>query len=137
MKKRNKIHALTATLLVLIILNVAKAGDVEILAADFKRSNNKQWSVNVTLAHADSGWGHYADDWWVVDADGNILGDRVLLHPHENEHPFTRSLSGVKIPEGTTIVYIEAHDIVHGCSPNRLTIDLGKASNGRLRVRAE
>ena len=136
MIKRNKTNTLTAILLVLVALNAAKAGDVEILAADFKRSNNL-WSVSVTLAHADSGWDHYADDWRVVDADGNIMGDRVLLHPHEDEQPFTRSVDGVKVPEGVTIVYIEAHDMVHGWTPNRLTVDLSKASNGRLRVQSK
>ena len=137
MEKRNKTNTLTAIVLALIALNVAKAGDVEILAADFKHSGNNQWSVNVTLAHADSGWDHYADDWRVVDADGNILGDRVLLHPHEDEQPFTRSVSGVNIPQGTTIVYIEAHDMVQGWTPNRLTVDLSKASNGHLRVQSK
>ena len=137
MAKRNKTNTLVAVFLVLTMLNIAKADDVKILAADFQRSGNNQWSVNVTLTHADSGWDHYADDWRVVDADGNILGDRVLLHPHEDEQPFTRSVGGVTVPEGVTIVYIEAHDMVHGWTPNRLTVDLSKANNGRLRVQSE
>jgi len=35
------------------------------------------------------------------------------LHPHENEQPFTRSLSGVVIPEGITEVTLRAKDSVH------------------------
>ena len=55
-------------------------------------------TFSVTLEHADEGWSHYADQWEVLSLDGNLLGKRVLHHPHENEQPFTRSLSGVAIP---------------------------------------
>jgi hypothetical protein len=37
-----------------------------------------------------------------------------LLHPHEAEQPFTRSLSGVEIPEDVGEVEVRAHDNVHG-----------------------
>lgn len=127
--------ALAAALVALAVLNMAEADDVKILAADFTSSGDNQWSVSVTLKHNDSGWNHYADNWRVVDGEGNVLGDRVLYHPHVVEQPFTRSLDNVKVPEGTMTVYIEAHDKVHGWTPNRLTVDLGKASDGHLRVR--
>ncbi len=64
------------------------------------------WRFDVTVAHPDTGWDHYADGWEVVDSDGNRLGFRELLHPHETEQPFTRSLSGVVIPDGTDVVYV-------------------------------
>ena len=35
----------------------------------------------------------------VCTPDGKVLGYRKLHHPHENEQPFTRSLSGVEIPD--------------------------------------
>ncbi len=113
------------------------AGDVKILATEFKQSADNSWSVNVTLEHDDSGWEHYADNWRVVDADGNVLGDRVLYHPHVDEQPFTRSLSAVDLPEGVTTVYIEAHDKVHGWTENRLEVDLSQAVDSKLRVEAE
>lgn len=71
---------------------------------------------SVTLSHPDTGWDHYADGWEVLDADGNSLGLRELLHPHVAEQPFTRSLSGVQIPEGTTSVYVRARCNVDGWS---------------------
>lgn len=52
-------------------------------------------TVSVTLRHPDTGWDHYADAWEVLDTDGARLGLRVLAHPHVNEQPFTRSLSGI------------------------------------------
>ena len=66
------------------------------------------WRVDVTLKHADTGWDHYADGWEVLDAKGNRLAYRELLHPHVNEQPFTRSLSGVVFPDGTREVYVRA-----------------------------
>ncbi len=137
MNKRQKRNVLAAGLLAATMLGTAHAGDVEILAADFHNVGDNRWSVSVTLKHHDTGWDHYADNWRVVDGEGNILGDRVLYHPHVGEQPFTRGLDSVKVPEGVTTVYIEAHDKVHGWSPNRLTVDLGKASGGHLRVEAK
>ena len=137
MNKFNKTNGLAAVLLVLTMLNTADAGDVKILAADLHSSGGNRWSLNVTLKHGDTGWDHYADNWRVVAGEGNMLGDRVLFHPHVEEQPFTRGLGDVKVPEGITIVYIEAHDKVHGWTPNRLKVDLTKASGGRLRVETE
>ena len=134
MNRSNKIKTFAANLLALTAINTAYANDVKIVATDFRSSGANLWSVNVTLKHADTGWDHYADNWRVVDGKGNILGDRVLYHPHVNEQPFTRSLGGVKVPRGISTVYIEAHDKVHGWTPNRLEVDLGSATGGRLRV---
>jgi len=133
----NTTNVLATALLTLVVLNTADADDVQILAADFRSSGSNHWSVSVTLKHGDTGWDHYADNWRVVDSEGNILGDRVLHHPHVGEQPFTRGLGNVMVPEGITNIYVEAHDKVHGWTPNRLTVDLGKASDGHLRVKAE
>ncbi|MEX3313913.1 hypothetical protein [Sulfitobacter sp. PS-8MA] len=72
------------------------------------------WRFDVTLRHNDTGWGHYADAWRVVTPDGQPLGTRNLAHPHVKEQPFTRSLSGVRIPEDITEVGIQARDNVDG-----------------------
>ncbi len=72
------------------------------------------WRFDVAVRHADTGWEHYADAWRVVGLDGTVYGTRTLVHPHVDEQPFTRSLSGVAIPEGVDTVTVEAHDSVHG-----------------------
>ncbi|MEP5757751.1 MAG: hypothetical protein ABJ327_00240 [Litoreibacter sp.] len=82
------------------------------------------WTFNVTIRHDDSGWDHYADAWTVNTVDGKEIGRRTLAHPHENEQPFTRSLSGVSIPEGTSKVVVRAHDSVHGWSDKTYTVKL-------------
>ncbi len=72
------------------------------------------FTFSVTIAHPDTGWDHYVDSWRVTDLDGNVLGERKLAHPHVDEQPFTRSLSGVFIPDSVDTVVIEAHDTVSG-----------------------
>ncbi len=76
------------------------------------------WTFAVTVRHADEGWDHYADGWTVFAMDGTELGTRPLAHPHVDEQPFTRSLGGVAIPEGTERVILRAHDAVHGWGPD-------------------
>lgn len=123
-----------ATLLAgLIPFFPVQAGDVEIVHARFQQAGSG-WSVHVTLRHEDTGWEHYADAWRVVGSDGTVLGTRTLYHPHETEQPFTRSLSGVAIPSDADIVYVEAHDKVHGWSPQRLPVDLGQPKGERFEV---
>ena len=82
------------------------------------------WRFDVTLSHPDTGWDHYADGWRVLDMAGNELGLRVLAHPHEHEQPFTRSLSGVAIPEGTTEVQVQARCLVDGWNAETTVISL-------------
>lgn len=110
------------------------SNDVSILGADFQLEKGNSWSVNVALLHEDSGWDHYADIWRVVDSKGQVLGERLLLHPHEDEQPFARETNGVIIPEDVEVLFIEAHDTVHGWTENRLEIDFTQVKNGRLRV---
>ena len=91
----------------------ALSGPANVLKVEARPSGGA-WSFDVTVEHADTGWEHYADAWRVVGPDGTVYGTRTLLHPHVGEQPFTRSLSGVKIPEGVQEVTVEAHDLVHG-----------------------
>jgi hypothetical protein len=123
-----------AALILAVASGAAACGEVDILGAEFRSDGGDRWSIAVTLRHADTGWDHYADAWRVVDGEGAVLGERVLLHPHVDEQPFERSLNGVRIPSGTRVVYVEARDTVHGLSPNRLEVDLGQAKEGRLVV---
>ena len=60
----------------------------------------------------------------VLAPDGTVLGTRVLLHPHVDEQPFTRSLSGVEIPDGITEIRVRAGDSVHETGGAEVTINL-------------
>ena len=112
----------------------AFAGDVRVRAVELVAGAPGTWTAVVTLEHGDTGWEHYADAWRVVAPDGTVFATRTLYHPHETEQPFTRQLSGIAIPAAVTRVMVEAHDKVHGWSPQRLEVDLSKASGGRVKV---
>ena len=105
-------RALSVALGLLIALPV-RAGEADVLDVAVRKDGS--YSFDVTVQHADAGWSHYADKWEVVSSNGKtVFATRTLLHPHENEQPFTRSLSGVRVPAGVDRVTVRAHDSVHG-----------------------
>ena len=107
---------LVFTLLLTALPTLAIAGSAEVVRAKAVQTG-ATWRIDVTARHDDAGWDHYADGWGVYTTDGKKLGYRELLHPHEDEQPFTRSLTGVNIPAGTTSVVIRVHDTKHGDGP--------------------
>lgn len=121
-KSMNKLLGLP-TLLVAITVN---AGEADVAAVDVTRSTDGTYSFDVTVQHADDGWKHYANRWEVVAPDGDVLGTRTLYHPHVDEQPFTRSLTGVVIPPNVTTVTVRAHDLVHGDGGTEMVVDIPK-----------
>ena len=100
-------------LAVLLLPAAALAGEADVVDVRAAKGADGSYRFDVTVRHADEGWDHYANAWDVVGPDGTVLGTRKLLHPHETEQPFTRSLGGVAVPAGTREVTIRAHDSVH------------------------
>lgn len=105
------------------ILSAASADEVKIVNVDARKTGDS-WTFSVTLRHKDTGWDHYADQWQVFSSSGELLGSRELAHPHVNEQPFTRSLSGVRVPEDVSEVIIRARDNVHGVSTQEYRLTL-------------
>ena len=105
---------------------MARAEAPEIVAAEAQPAAGGAWSFSVTLRHPDTGWEHYADGWSVFAPDGTELGFRELLHPHETEQPFTRSLSGVEVPAGVAEVTIRARCSVDGWGEEVFLLRLGE-----------
>lgn len=93
-------------LFALLATSPARAGEPLVKDVSVEKTG-MVWSVHVTLEHPDTGWDHYADGWEVLDAAGNRLGYRELMHPHVDEQPFTRSLNGVVLPDGTREIFIK------------------------------
>ena len=92
------------------IMDVVSAGEADVLSVSVEKTGERMYRFSVKVQHGDEGWNHYADGWDVVAPDGTVLGTRVLYHPHVEEQPFTRSLSGVRIPEGIEKVTVRARD---------------------------
>lgn len=102
----------------------AGAGEADVVKVDFSRAADGSYRFSVSVRHDDEGWDHYANKWEVVAPDGTVLATRVLVHPHENEQPFTRSLSGIRIPDGITQVTLRAGDSVHDTGGAMITVEL-------------
>lgn len=88
------------------------------------RDTGNGWRFDVTIRHPDTGWDHYADGWEILAPDGTRLGFRELYHPHVDEQPFTRSLSGVNIPDGITEVTVKARCNVSGWADEGVSVAL-------------
>jgi hypothetical protein len=105
--------------------------DADVVYVEAVEGEGGTWTFNVTVEHPDTGWEDYADGWDVVLPDGTVLKPdpdspftRLLLHPHENEQPFTRSQRGITIPNGVTTVTVRAHDLVDGFGGQEVQVDL-------------
>ena len=121
----NRISVLLAVLIV-VNLSGAYAGEADVLKVEVRRSEANTYRFSVTVSHKDTGWGHYADKFDVMGPDGTVFGTRTLHHPHVDEQPFTRSLSGVEIGAGIKSVIVRAHDSVHEYGGKTVTLDLPK-----------
>ncbi|WP_425404770.1 hypothetical protein [Hwanghaeella sp.] len=109
--------------LVMLLPATALAGKADVLKVAVSQQG-ETYRFDVTVAHEDMGWDHYADAWEVVGPDGKVLGVRTLFHPHVDEQPFTRSLTGVKVPAGVDRVTVRAHDKVHGWGGKEVTVEV-------------
>lgn len=102
----------------------ALAGEADVVDATATADPDGTWRFEVTVRHDDTGWDHYADAFEILAPDDSVLGVRELLHPHVEEQPFTRSISGVAIPDSVAQVVIRAHDSVDGYGGRELTLEL-------------
>ena len=102
----------------------AGVGCADVVGVELEPEGDGTWTVRVTVSSADTGEEKYADRWEVRDGEGAVLGERILTHPHVDEQPFTRSLSGLEIPESVERVVVLAHDSVAGFCGREMTADV-------------
>ena len=114
--------------------------DLDIAQIEYVKAteaSSGSWRFDVTVRHNDEGWDHYADAWQVVDPqNGKVLGERILAHPHETEQPFTRSQSGITIPNGLRRVLVRAKCNVHGFGGREVLVDLSQSEGDGYQVEA-
>jgi hypothetical protein len=120
---------------------VPNTGNADVRFVRAEKSGDGTWNFTVTVEHPDTGWDDYADGWDVVLPDGTVVKTsaggpftRLLTHPHENEKPFTRSQSGIIIPEGISQVTVRAHDLVDGFGGQEVIVFLDQASGLNFEV---
>jgi len=105
----------------------AFAGEADVLSVELEETAPNTFTVTAEVEHADDGWDHYANAWQVLLPDGTVLATRELAHPHMNEQPFIRSLSGVKVPDGVEELTVRAGDLVHGFGGKTVTVAISSA----------
>jgi hypothetical protein len=111
-------------LILFSLISICFASDAEIIKVKAELTSARKYNILVTIKHADEGWEHYANAWRIYSPDGELLGERVLHHPHVKEQPFTRNLLGVSIPSELREVRIIAVCSKTGESEKSYTLKL-------------
>jgi hypothetical protein len=96
----------------------------DVIDAVAEQSSDGTWRFDVTISSPYDSPERYADAWRVLGPEGTELGVRVLTHDHANEQPFTRSLSGVEVPDGIDTVVVEGRDLANGWGGGTFELDL-------------
>ena len=96
----------------------------DVVGVEAVHDGDGSWTFNVTLSSPYDSPERYADAWRVVGPDGTVYGERVLLHDHAGEQPFTRSQSGIEIPSDVTTVTVEGRDQVSGWGGATMDVEL-------------
>ena len=116
-------------------------GNADVTHVKAVQAADSTWTFHVTVSHPDTGWEDYADGWDVLTPEGTVLKPdpespftRLLLHPHVDEQPFTRSQSSIAIPEDVTQVRVRAHDLVDGFGGREVVVDLTVSSGESFEV---
>lgn len=117
-------RGIVVVLCLVVLAGPLAAGEADIVDVKVRKTGENTYRFDVTVAHGDEGWDHYADKWDVVTPDGQVLNTRILHHPHVHEQPFTRSLSGVTVTDGVPEVILRAHDSVHGYGGRTVRVEL-------------
>jgi hypothetical protein len=115
MRARRRVLALLALSLVATSASAQPAGVAQqkhpdVVAAKVQARGAETFDFDVTVSSPYDTPQRYADAFRVLDKDGVVYGERILLHDHAGEQPFTRDLYGVKIPRGVRSVVVQGRD---------------------------
>lgn len=85
----------------------------DVIEAELEPSGDA-WRLDATVSSPYDTPERYADAFRALDGNGVVLGVRELAHDHANEQPFTRSLTGLEIPDDVERITVEGRDQRHG-----------------------
>ncbi|MDZ7591182.1 MAG: hypothetical protein U5L05_10965 [Rubrivivax sp.] len=108
----------------------AQAADVavqkhpDVVKVAVRASGAERFDFDVTVSSPYDTPKRYADAFRVSAQDGTVFGERILLHDHADEQPFTRDLHGVKVPRGVRVVVVQARDRLFGYGGKRVEVAL-------------
>lgn len=96
----------------------------DIVSVQLNEIGENQFRLDVTVSSPYDTPERYADGWRVLGPDGVVLAEHELGHDHAAEQPFTRTQSGVKIPEGISHVIIEGRDQKFGYGGATVSVEV-------------
>ena len=116
---RLSIVALLMPIAVFLCFPVQAADNLEqkypnVISAKVRHDSGDIFDFDVTVSSPYDTPQRYANAFRVMDRNGQVFGERKLVHDHEDEQPFTRDLYGVTIPKGVRIVIVQARDQKYG-----------------------
>lgn len=94
----------------------------DIQEAELESEGGNSYSLSVTISSPYDSPERYADGWRVLTPSGEVLGKRELTHEHSATQPFTRSQSGLRIPDGVNRITVEGRDLENGYGGETVTI---------------
>ena len=94
----------------------------DVREAELESSGGDTWTLSVTISSPYDSPERYADGWRVLAPAGTVLGKHELMHDHAGEQPFTRSQSGLEIPQDVQKITVEGRDLKNGYGGNTVTI---------------
>lgn len=96
----------------------------DVVNAELEPEDGGTWTVSATISSTYDTPERYADAWRVLSPDREQLGIRQLTHDHAGEQPFTRSQSGITIPDSLDQVIIQGRDLANGWGGMELEVDV-------------
>ncbi len=82
----------------------------DVVAVKVAPRGANRFDFDVTISSRYDTPQRYADAFRVTGKDGKVYGERILLHDHADEQPFTRDLYGVTIPQQISRVIVQGRD---------------------------
>lgn len=116
------------SILIFMLASTAAADGADVIDARLVELGDGRIMISATIRHNDTGWSHYADRFEVLDDDNRVIATRVLMHPHVDEQPFTRSTRAFVRPKNLGEMKVRAHDSRHGFAGKAFDIEPGAPS---------
>lgn len=82
----------------------------DVVSARVRVTSTATFDFDVTVSSPYDSPERYADAFRIMSKDGSVFGERVLLHDHATEQPFTRDLHDVRVPGAVRVVVVQARD---------------------------
>jgi len=116
--------AITVSMTAVAAQDVASQKYPDVLDVKVQARADNRFDFDVTISSPYDTPKRYADAFRVTGADGVPYGERILVHDHQSEQPFTRDLYGVNIPKGVRFVVVQGRDQKFGYGGASVQVDL-------------